>query len=454
MRATLGNKTGSDHWNTSRRGGRAPCYFDAMGTRFERAGLAGTGLDPAALAELEERATDAAPALADAGFCLDLDRARDLPGRAEGVDRVVVLGIGGSALGARCVHQAARTDAHIPLTAVDNIDPDALNAAWAGGDPARTAWVAVSKSGGTAETLGQLAVVRARLREAGAAPRIYAVTGPSGALRELAERNGFPAFDVPEDVGGRFSVFTPAATVPLALAGHDVGALLAGARAARDHCAAGGAAARLAALLCGAEQAGRNVVTLWAYAERLASVGEWFRQLWAESLGKIRPDGVRVGQTPVHCVGSTDQHSIQQLMVEGPRDKVAIVLAGPATGSARVPEAGAPGEPAAWAGAGAGHELAEILDAMRRATSAEMVAAGCPLVTATLDSWGEGDVARLLMTFLCATVLAGELLGVDPYGQPGVEAAKQATQKLLAEPDGAEARAVRDRLAGGGAESL
>ena len=104
----------------------------------------------------------------------------------------------------------------------------------------------------------------------------------------------------------------------------------------------GGVAARLAALLVAAAQDGRNVVTFWSYAERLETVGEWFRQLWAESLGKPRPDGVRVGQTPLHCVGSTDQHSIQQLMVEGPPDKAVVVLAGPPTGDVTAP-AGAPG---------------------------------------------------------------------------------------------------------------
>jgi len=307
--------------------------------------------------------------------------------------------------------------------------------AGAGGDPARTCWVVVSKSGGTTETLAQFGVLRQRLAERGIAGEIHVVTGPTGALRDLAETAGYPTAPVPEPVGGRFSVFTPAATVALALAGHDVAALLEGARAMRDHCAQpGSVSARLSALLIASERKGRNVIALWSYAERLETVGEWFRQLWAESNGKIREDGERVGQTPLHCVGSTDQHSIQQLLVEGPRDKVVLVLAGPTTGDTTAP--------AGEAGAGAGHAMTDILTAMRRATTAGMVRAGSPAATIKLDGWTERDLGALLMLFLSATIQGGAILGVNPYGQPGVEAAKIATMELLAEPEGAESAEI------------
>jgi len=399
-----------------------------MGIRCEWARLEGTGLSSEEWEAATREADAAGEAVRQAGFATALDDEANyagLPGRTV-LDRVVVLGIGGSALGARCVHDATRNSSHRPIEVVDNIDPEAFERVWANGDPMRTAWVVVSKSGGTTETLAQWSLVREREPKA---PR-FVVTGPSGTLREIVETEGTPSWPVPEEVGGRFSVFTPANTVALALAGHDVNALLEGARAMRDHCATpGSASAKLAGLLTAAEMKGRNVVALWAYAERLEAVGEWFRQLWAESLGKIRADGSRVGQTPVHCVGSTDQHSIQQLLVEGPRDKVALVLGGPPTGATRAPE----GQP----GAGAGHELATILTAMRRATSAGMVRAGCPLATFSVAEWSERDVGALLMLFMAATVQAGAILGVDPYGQPGVEAAKLDTMQLLADPDGA-----------------
>lgn len=407
-----------------------------MGFVYEAADPAAARLDAAEGRRLAQAADREAADLPQAGFGLALDRA-PAPPPAAGTDRVVVLGIGGSALGARAVHEACGSGRS--LTTVDNIDPEALEAAWAGGAPAT--WVVVSKSGTTTETLAQWAVVRERLRNTGPAA-VHVVTGTAGPLRELALADGWPIHEIPADVGGRFSVFTPAATVPLALLGHDVAALLDGARAARDHCARpGGVAARLAALLVAAARDGRNVVTFWSYAERLETIGEWFRQLWAESLGKRRADGTRVGQTPLHCVGSTDQHSIQQLMVEGPRDKAVVVLAGPPEPGARVPEG--------YPGAGAGQACGDVLQAMRRATTAGMVRAGSPAVTLKLDDWSPRTVGSLLMALLCATVVAGRLLGVDPFGQPGVEAAKVATKELLAAPGGDVDREVAKLLGEG-----
>ncbi|MHC4974120.1 MAG: glucose-6-phosphate isomerase [Planctomycetota bacterium] len=407
-----------------------------MGFVCETADLAATGLEAAELARLEREADRAAADLPEAGFCAALNRAPAPPPAAD-TDRVVVLGIGGSALGARAVHEACGSGR--VLAAVDNIDPAALEAAWAGGAPAT--WVVVSKSGTTTETLAQWAVVRERLRDAGPAA-VHVVTGADGPLRELAVADGHPIHEIPAEVGGRFSVFTPAATVPLALLGFDVASLLEGARAARDRCAQpGGVAARLAALLVAAARDGRNVVTFWSYAERLETVGEWFRQLWAESLGKPGPDGARVGQTPLHCVGSTDQHSIQQLMVEGPRDKAVVVLAGPPEPGVAVPEG--------YPGAGAGHACGDILQAMRRATTAGMVRAGSPAVTLKLDDWSPETMGSLLMALLCATVVAGRLLDVDPFGQPGVEMAKNATRELLATPGGSVDREVAELLGEG-----
>lgn len=413
-----------------------------MGILLETARLEGTGIDARLLADLERAAGEASPSLRQVGFCTDLDEERHLPGQTR-AERVVVLGIGGSALGTRCVHEALASRDARPILVVDNVDPSMLERVWASGDPQRTAWVVISKSGTTTETLAQWAIVRQRLQRHGWRPEVHIVTGPTGALREVAMADRLPIHEVPEAVGGRFSVFTPAGTVPLALAGHDVRGLIRGARAARDHCVGpGNVAARIAALLSAAFLKGRNVVALWAYAERLEPVGEWFRQLWAESLGKRRPDGTRVGQTPIHCVGSTDQHSVQQLMVEGPPDRAAIILSGPGD-----LEIIAPNEPGA--GSAAGHGLGAILEAMRRATASEMVRAGTPLLTLRIEEWSEGPIASLLMVFLCATVLAGRLLGVDPFGQPGVEAAKLATKELLRRPGGEADREIA-RLLGEG----
>ncbi|MHC4225043.1 MAG: hypothetical protein ACYSUN_13705, partial [Planctomycetota bacterium] len=240
-----------------------------MGYLFETADLGPSGLPEADLRILLERAEAAAPDLSAAGFNAALDGSIELPGRTP-MDRIVVLGIGGSALGTRTVHEFCRMGEVRSIEVVDNIDPEALEAAWGAGDPARAAWVVVSKSGTTTEILAQWKIVRQRLGALHATGHIHVVTGTAGPLREWAQQDGCPIYEIPEEVGGRYSVFTPAATVPLALAGHDVGALLEGARSSRDHCAApGGVAARLAAFLVAAARSGRNVVALWSYAERL-----------------------------------------------------------------------------------------------------------------------------------------------------------------------------------------
>ena len=188
------------------------------------------------LARVRDAAGRAAAALPAEGFAAALERTADLP-PPTAAERIVVLGIGGSALGARAVHEACARPGLKPVVVVDNIDAALLEEAWSGGAPEKTAWVVVSKSGGTTETLAQWGIVRERLHAEGVQPEIHVVTGRSGPLRELAAADALPVHEVPEEVGGRFSAFTPAATVPLALAGHDVAALLLGARAARDHCA-------------------------------------------------------------------------------------------------------------------------------------------------------------------------------------------------------------------------
>jgi glucose-6-phosphate isomerase len=193
--------------------------------------------------------------------------------------------------------------------------------------------------------------------------------------------------------------------------------------------------------LTAARDTGRNVVVVWAYGERLEAAGEWFRQLWGESLGKRRADGSPTGQTPVDCVGSTDQHSMQQLLVEGPADKAVLVMAGPSACDATVPPGGE--DPVA------GHALSAILDAMRRATTDAIVQAGCPAATLRLTDRSERSVGALLMTLMLCTVLTGGLWQVDPFGQPGVEAAKAAAAELLRDPGGGRDREISQRLGEG-----
>jgi glucose-6-phosphate isomerase len=257
-------------------------------------------------------------------------------------DTVCVVGIGGSALGPwaldcgiRGPHpvQGAFTSDHPRLVVLDNVDPDFTAAALASMDPHKTLVVVIAKSGGTAETVATFLIVREWLQQAVAAPagRIVAVTTEGkGDLYELARAAGYRVFGIPENVGGRFSVLTPVGLVPAALIGIDIGKLCRG-------------AARMTAIcwLPNLEQnialraalyhwliwtrKNKTIQVAFAYSNHLWGTAFWFRQLWAESLGKAqnrKGETVNTGQTPVAALGTTDQHSQVQLYIEGPNDKV------------------------------------------------------------------------------------------------------------------------------------
>jgi Glucose-6-phosphate isomerase len=232
----------------------------------------------------------------------------------ERFDDLVVLGIGGSALGALAVHQAlgraapARGDG-LNLHVIDNVDSDVLHDVLGALDPRRTLVNVISKSGTTAETMAAFLVFERWLRDAlgsDANQHIVATTDPvAGILRPYAERAGLTTFSVPANVGGRFSVFTPVGLLPLALAGHDVRALLGGAASILDDVRDAGASSvtlRLAAADVLTAARGATIHVMMPYASRLRRMADWYVQLWAESLGKrVDRDGnvVHAGTTPL-----------------------------------------------------------------------------------------------------------------------------------------------------------
>ncbi len=261
----------------------------------------------------------------------------------------VVLGIGGSALGAKALHQAlchpqhnrlplARRHHRPSLWVLDNIDPDFVYGILDGLELKRTAVNVISKSGGTAETLAQFLflfqVLKNRVGESKARERFIITTDPEkGTLRKLAEREGFPALSVPPAVGGRFSVLTAVGLLPAAMVGIDLEELLAGARFMDQRLKQAGRhnlAYTLASLYyLYATAKGRPILVIMPYASSLAYLAEWFCQLWAESLGKkFDRNGnlVNTGSTPVRALGVTDQHSQLQLYMEGPHDKLITFL--------------------------------------------------------------------------------------------------------------------------------
>jgi glucose-6-phosphate isomerase len=375
-----------------------------------------------------------------------------------------VLGIGGSALGPVALRSALRPSGWNSLGdaarggfprlhVLDNVDPVTIDALLGRLDLGRALFVVTSKSGGTAETMSQFLVVHERLAAAvGDAWRdhVVFVTDPAkGALRPLAERERVAALDIPANVGGRFSVLTPVGTLPAALIGVDVAALLRGAGdmarlCATDDPARNPAAAYAALQFLADTRLGKPMHVFMPYSDELRDFAAWFVQLWAESLGKIRPDGRSVGPTPIAALGATDQHSQVQLFMEGPADKTVTFLAVRERGvDVRIPAAFGDVAELAYLG---GHSLGELIDVEQRATAGALAARGRPNMTLTVDRVDAWHVGALIMFLELATAYAGHLYGVDAFNQPGVELGKQFAYAMLGRADAAKARAEWDTL--------
>ncbi len=388
-----------------------------------------------------------------------LAQTTDYVARARGrFDDVVVLGIGGSALGPIALRTALRPPGWNALPAerrggmprlhvLDNVDPRTIDALLGTLTLARSLFVVISKSGGTAETMAQYLVVRGRLDAAlgaRATEHLVLVTDPTkGALRALARSEGIAAVDIPANVGGRFSVLSPVGLLPAALVGIDVAALLRGAAAMAKRCR--GAELRhnpagvFATLQWLADtRAGKPIQVLMPYADALRDFAAWFVQLWAESLGKVRPDGESVGPTPLAALGATDQHSQVQLFMEGPADKTVtfLAVASPEV-DVEIPSLHGDVPELAYLG---GHTLGELLDIERRATAGALARRGRPNMTMTLERVDAEHVGELIMLLELATAYAGALYGVNAFDQPGVELGKQFTYGMLGRADAEAAR--------------
>ncbi len=376
----------------------------------------------------------------------------------EEVRQVVVMGIGGSSLGPLALYHAIHFPASIlhgpgspgtrPIWFLDNSDPDTVAGVLDALDPSATLHVAITKSGSTAETASQLMIAweRARARMGDAArERFVFVTDPGkGDLRALAGRLGVASFPVPMEVGGRFSVLSAVGLVPAALAGIDPARILAGARQAREACL-GRPLGRNPAALLGTlawlldEGSGRNVHVVMAYADRLAQIGAWFRQLWAESLGKRREGRPAAGPTPLDARGATDQHSLLQLLAEGPADKLVIFLDVRSRRRLEIPRVFEDLPSFGYLG---GRTVGELIDAERRGTEMSLAASGTPTMTISLDEITPESIGGLMYVLEVATAVAGRLYGVNPYDQPGVEQGKQLTCGLLGRSGFEEKRAL------------
>ncbi len=350
--------------------------------------------------------------------------------------RTRVFGIGGSSLGGEMLVRLLGRGAH-PIQFYDNIDPTTLveldNSDWRD-----TLLLVISKSGNTAETLSQLLTVLPRLERelgpAGVREQVLVITGnPAGAIYRLARELKLEILPHPA-VGGRYSALSVVGLLPAAIAGVDIAAVVRGARSMAERCRDrnlennpaffNGAAQYLHA------QQGRRLCVQMVYADRLRPVSRWYRQLWAESLGKRDAQGRAHGLTPIEAHGVTDQHSQLQLYLEGPDDKQFTFLVDP---SLRGQGAAIPERFRALPAIAplVGHTTGELFLAEFDATRETLTRHGRPNRTIGFTPTGAAAIGELIMLFEMETVVVAELLGVDPFDQPAVEEAKILAREYL-----------------------
>ncbi|MGB8429877.1 MAG: glucose-6-phosphate isomerase [Pseudolabrys sp.] len=370
------------------------------------------------------------------------DTARQLADRATDI---VILGTGGSSLGGQTLAQLAgfavpgvgALRAPPQLHFIDNLDPDSFQTLLARLPHATTRFIAISKSGGTAETLMQTIAALSAIQSQGLQTRIPdiflgitepAKAGKANGLRDLLGKYRVPMLAHDTGVGGRYSALTNVGLLPAAMLGLDVAAVREGAGLALAPVLAKKPAAQVpaavGAALSVALSESKSISVLMAYCDRLQRFTHWYVQLWAESLGK----GGK-GTTPVAALGPVDQHSQLQLFIGGPRDKLFTVVTvdgaghGPRIDGELARLAGEPGL--------AGKTIGDLVAAEGRATAETLAKNGCPVRTIHISKLDEESLGELMMHFMLETIIAAHLLGIDAFDQPAVEEGKVLAKKYL-----------------------
>jgi len=369
---------------------------------------------------------------------LDFARSHSLP-------NVLLLGIGGSALGPAALDAALNhSTSGRRLVVIDNIDPDFIRDCLDSVSPRETIVNVIAKSGVTAETMATFAVVRQWMNEAlgqaKARERFVVTTDPvKGDLLGIARQENYQTFVIPPNVGGRFSVLSPVGTLPAALMGFDVEALMRGARTAAMQ-------ARkpfyenpplVAAFIQFVLERERNkrILVLFPYSQALWKFAFWFKQLWGESLGKKldrRGQEVYYGQTPTAALGVTDQHSQLQLFIEGPNDKAFLFWdVKEFRNSLPIEHPFSKFDSMDYL---EHKSLADLFRAEKQATEIALTEAGRPNATVRIDSVSAEALGELFMFSQYFTAYAAEFYDIDAFDQPGVEYGKKLTFAMMGRP--------------------
>lgn len=366
-------------------------------------------------------------------------------------ENMVVLGIGGSSLGSKAITQALlnpywnalsqeQRQGYPRIFFIDNIDPDTVNGLLNILDLKKTLINVITKSGSTAEIMAVYMLIKDKMKKEcddNYRESIVVTTDRNvGVLRQLASQEGYKAFEVPDDVGGRYSVFSSVGLLPFAVLGIDIKELLRGVRDADALCQNTDIYQNIAAqnalihyLLD--TQKGKNISVMMPYSTRLQYVPDWFIQLWAESLGKENDlDGnrVNVGQTPLKAIGATDQHSQLQLFNEGPNNKIINLIRVEEFDTVlQIPNI------FQYTGLGylSGKTMNELINAEAESTKVSLTDNQRPNVTLTIPKVNEYYLGQLLYMLMMQTAITGALYNINAFDEPGVEQVKNYTYALM-----------------------
>lgn len=371
------------------------------------------------------------------------DRMKSLAGtlKTKEIKNLVILGIGGSALGAETIFNALLHPYHNHdhnargekprYFIVDNIDPHKINAMIEIIKPEldKTLLVVISKSGETPETISQFMIFKELMKKDGGSFRdrtVLITDKEKGILNKIANEEGYQTLNVPDGVGGRFSVLTPVGLFPAIILDIPVEDIMDGAQAMFSHihnkAGMNNMAVVLAAILFCMDRQDKSIHVVMPYCERLSGFADWFRQLEGESLGKGGN-----GPTPIKSVGVTDQHSQLQLYVDGPKDKCVMFLYS-AQDARPIPDSFPYLDDVAYL---AGKDMKELFNAEFRGTCLSLTDAGTPYLTLSVEEINGYTLGALFALFEMVTLYMGVLYQVNTFDQPGVEQGKIYTKAIM-----------------------
>jgi glucose-6-phosphate isomerase len=372
----------------------------------------------------------------------DLEALKPYVERFAKFEHVVVMGMGGSSMSGKTL-VALKDQGFGPLKGrpklhfMDNVDPATYAELLARLPLERTGFIPISKSGGTPETLVQLFAVleglEAKVGKAGLSERLLGIAEPTdNPLRKLLTKYGATTLDHDPKIGGRYTVFSLVGALPGMIAGVDCTALREGAASVLDPVLAAKdtkdlAPAMGAALSVGLSKQGINITVMMPYVDRLETFAFWYRQIWAESLGK---NGT--GTTPIRTMGTIDQHSQVQLYLGGPIDKLftLVISDSKGQGTKLTPDMLGGDKSLDYL---SGQTMGDLLLAEADAVAATLAKNGRPVRIIRIPAVDERVMGALMMHFMLETMFAAELWGVDAFDQPEVEASKVLTRQYLSQ---------------------